>query len=89
MRLKKRLLFSFIAGLVLMGYSSAGASPPACHRNDISMYIHSDAVVEAVVKKSRRWSQGETVHLVAQYKVMDVFKGHVHKDKTSLSLIPV
>lgn len=60
---------------------NAYASPPACHRNDISMYIHSDAVVEAVVQKSRRWSQGETLHLVAKYKIIDVFKGDVYKDE--------
>ena len=57
------------------------ASPPACARNDFSMYMQSDAVVEAVVTKSRRWSEGaETLHLVAKYKVLDVFKGDIKKD---------
>ena len=61
--------------------TSANASPPACHRNDVSMYMKSDAVVEAVVTKSRRWSEGAvTLHLVAKFKVLDVFKGDVEKD---------
>ena len=42
------------------------------------MYMKSDAVVEAVVTKSRRWSEGSaTLHLVAKYKIVDVFKGDV------------
>lgn len=65
---------------IIISFSSASASPPACHRNDASMYINSDAVVEAFVTKSRRWSEGRTLHLVAKYKIMDVFKGDVNKD---------
>lgn len=58
------------------------ASPPACGRNNISMYMQSDAVVEARVIKSRKWSKGAvTRHLVAKYKVLDVFKGDVSKDE--------
>jgi len=61
--------------------SIAHASPPACHRNDASMYIASDVVIEAIVTKSRRWSEGSaTLHLVAKYRVLDVFKGDVAKD---------
>jgi hypothetical protein len=45
------------------------------------MYTQSDAVVEVVVTKSRRWSEGATtLHLVAKYKVLDVFKGDVTKN---------
>jgi len=41
-----------------------------------------DAVVEAIVIKSKRWSEGAvTRHLVAKYKVADVFKGEVDKDE--------
>ncbi len=45
------------------------------------MYLESDIVVEAVVTKSRRWSEGAaTLHLVAKYKVLDVFKGDVDQN---------
>jgi len=76
----KAILFVVIIW-VLGGFSSADASPPACHRGEASMYIHSDVVVEAVVIQSRRWSQGTTLHLVAKYKIKEVFKGDVHKDE--------
>jgi len=43
--------------------------------------MQSDVVVKAVVIKSRRWSEGSaTLHLVAKYKVLEVFKGDFHKD---------
>ena len=52
----------------------------ACGRNNVSMYMKSDAVVEIVVKKSRKRSKGAvTRHLVAKYKVLDVFKGDLDK----------
>ncbi len=58
------------------------ASPPAVTRNDVSMYISSDAVVEAVVIKSRRWFKGiATFHLVAKYQGIDVFEGNIHRDE--------
>lgn len=61
--------------------SSADASPAAYPRNDLSMFMKSDMIVEVVVTKSRRWSEGSTtLHLVAKYKVVDVFKGDVDKD---------
>ncbi len=45
------------------------------------MYLESDIVVEAVVTKSRRWSEGTaTLHLVAKYKVLNVLRGDVDKD---------
>ena len=61
--------------------SITNASPPAYPRNDLSMYLESDAVVEAIVTKLRRWSEGSTtLHLAAKYKVVDVFKGDVDMD---------
>lgn len=43
--------------------------------------MNSDAVIEVVVTKSRRWSEGAaTLHLVAKYKILNVFKGNVDKD---------
>lgn len=78
--MKKVIYFAAITWFMCAA-SDATASPPACPRNDISMYIQSDAVVEAVVTKSRRWSEGvATLHLVAKYKVSEVFKGDVTKD---------
>jgi hypothetical protein len=78
--MKKVICFIVIAWL-MSGASSTDASPPACGRNDVSMHLESDAVVEAIVIKSRRWSKGAVTHyLVAKYKVLDVFKGDVSKD---------
>jgi hypothetical protein len=78
--MKKFICFAVIAWL-MSAASSANASPPAYPRNDLLMYLESDAVVEAVVTKSRRWSEGaETLHLVAKYRVLDVFKGDIDKD---------
>jgi hypothetical protein len=45
--------------------SSADASPPTFPRNDVSMYMNSHAVVEAVVIKSKRWSKGAVTHNTA------------------------
>ena len=60
----------------MIAASSVNASPPAFLRNDVSMYMRSGAVVEAEVIKSKRWSKGTvTRHLVANYKVLHVFKG--------------
>jgi hypothetical protein len=70
-----------VPGCFMSAPEITNASPPACFRNDISMYTQSDAVVEAMVTKSRRWSEGAaTLHLVAKYKVLDVFKGDVTRD---------
>jgi len=78
--MKKVICLAVIAWF-MSSASSTNASPPACHRNDVSMYMQSDAVVEAVVTKSRRWSEGAaTLHLVAKYKVLDAFKGDVTKN---------
>ena len=56
--------------------SITDALPPAYPRNDLSMYMRSCAVAKAVVIKSKRWSKEDvTRHLVAKYKVLDVFKG--------------
>jgi hypothetical protein len=81
MRFYSKVTYISVITWLMGAASSANASPPACHRNDVSMYMKSDAVVEAVVTKSRRWSEGTvTLHLVAKYKIMDVFKGDVDKD---------
>jgi hypothetical protein len=66
----KFILFAVL--FITCGFADSDASPPACFRNDVSMYIYSDVVVESVVKHSRRWSEGtSTRHLVAQYVVTD------------------
>ena len=57
------------------------ASPPACFRNLVSLFHLADAVLETTVISSRRWNEGQsTIHLVAQYQVKKVFKGHVSTD---------
>mgnify|MGYP006995605420 CR=1 FL=1 len=67
---------------MMSAHASAGTSPAACRRSESSIYINSDSVVEAVVKQSRRWSEGTvTLHLVVQYKILDVFKGDVIQDE--------
>ena len=87
--MKKVVCFAVIAWL-MSAVLSANASPPAFPRNDVSMYLESDAVVEAVVIKSRRWFEGAgTLHLVAKYKVLNVFKGNVDKDDILIVTIPV
>ena len=84
MKVFNKVVLSLIICFIFSS-KNANASPPAFTRNDISMYISSDAVVEAVVIKSRRWSEGiATLHLVAEYKVVDVFKGDVHKKLTGV-----
>ena len=81
-QLIRKVIYIAVIIWLMSATSSANASPPACHRNDVSMYMESDAVVEAVVTKSKRWSEGTiTLHLVAKYKVLDVFKGAVDKDE--------
>lgn len=77
--MKKVICFAVIAWLMSTA-SSADASPPAFHRNDVSMYMQSDAVVEAVVTNSRRWSKVTDLYLVAKYRILNVFKGDVDKD---------
>lgn len=78
--IKKVICFVVITWLMITA-SSANASPPAFPRNDVSMYIRSDAVVEAIVVKSKRWSEGaETLHLVAKYRILNIFKGNIDKD---------
>jgi hypothetical protein len=80
-QLIRKIIYIAVIIWLMSATSSANASPPACHRNDVSMYMESDAVFEAVVTKSRRWSEGTiTLHLVAKYKVLEVFKGDVDKD---------
>jgi hypothetical protein len=76
-----RLAASFI--VLLFGISSTSialASPPACARNHPGLFMLADAVIEASVIKSRRWKEGiSTLHLVAKYRVNDVFKGDVKR----------
>jgi hypothetical protein len=77
---KKALIF-VVTGLCCIVVSKAFASPPATTRNDVSMFLSAGAVVEAMVIKSRKWTEGiHTVHLVAKYRVRDVFKGDIRKD---------
>lgn len=69
-------LVAAVAVSPFMPVADAVATPPACMRGNPSMYRAADAVVEAVVTSSRRWSAGRaTVHLVAKYRVSEVFKG--------------
>ncbi|MCP4259841.1 MAG: hypothetical protein GY774_20360 [Planctomycetes bacterium] len=73
--------FSVTIIWLMSAITSANASPPVCRQTEASMFTSADMVVEAEVTKSRRWTEGaDTIHLVAKYKVVDVFKGDVEKD---------
>jgi len=75
----KNTLTIFAICLVIFS-TTAKASPPACRQNTVSKFISADAAVEAVVVKSRRWSEaGTTIHLVSKYEILKVFKGNVEK----------
>ena len=77
--IKKVVLFAALVGSISPS-THTSASPPCCTRNDCAMFIDSDAVVSAMVKQSKRRSEGKiTLHLVATYQVLDVFKGNVRK----------
>jgi hypothetical protein len=81
--MRNRGPIKFIAALLALVSLSqiAEASPPACSRDVVSLFNQSDAIVEATVTKSRRWTAGVmTIHLVAKYKIIDVFKGDFKKD---------
>ena len=67
-------LIAMAAGLT----AAAEASPPACRRGDVAMFAVADAVVTADVDSARRWRSGAaTIHLVARYGVLHVFKGDI------------
>lgn len=80
----KTNLYIYIAVILLQGVlreTYSLASPPACHRSDAGKFLLADAVAEAKVIKSKRWSEGHsTLHLVAKYRVEGVFKGDVEKN---------
>lgn len=65
-----------IGGVLWLAGTGAWASPPACDRSEAARFAAADAVVEAKITSSRRWASGPmTFHLVAKYRVLDVFKG--------------
>ncbi len=74
-----------VAVLFVFQASYSLASPPTCQRNIVDKFIFADLVVEAKVTKSRRWKEGlSTLHLVAKYQVLDVFKEDVKKDSVQI-----
>jgi len=80
----RRFIFS-VALLFVFQVSHSFASPAACQRNITDKFLFADLVVEAKVIKSRRWKEGHTtLHLVAKYQVLDVFKGDVKKDSVQI-----
>lgn len=64
-------------GFLLLNAPHAFSSPPACFRHDPGKFQLADSVVEGAVVKSRRWTQGQTVNLVAKYRLESVFKGNL------------
>ncbi len=76
--IKDLLFFAAVFGCIVA--PQAFSSPAACMRNDASMFLSADTVVEVEVINSRRWNESvNTVHLVAKYRILDVFKGDVQK----------
>ena len=73
-----RAAFGYLV-VAVAALASAGeviASPPACTLSDAAMYQTADAVMAAEITSSRRWASGPTtLHLVAKYRVQEVFKG--------------
>jgi hypothetical protein len=80
----RQFIFS-VALVFVFQASNSFASPAACHRNIADKFLFADLVVEAKVTKSRRWKEGvTTLHLVAKYQILDVFKGEVKKDSVQI-----
>lgn len=76
--LRSRLLLPLEGASILLMFSQAFASPAACWRDDLSMFKEADIVVAGEVVTSRRWLEGAaTHHLVAKYRIVDVFKGDI------------
>ena len=74
-----RALISWLGASAIAAAFAGGAaaSPPACQRNEVDMFRAAELVVAATVTSSRRWTEaGTTVHLVAKYRVSEVFKGN-------------
>ncbi len=72
---------NFITSLVLlfMFQVSSIASQAACRMSDAGLFSRSDLVVTAHVTSSKRWREGpSTVHLVAKYRIEQVFKGELN-----------
>lgn len=81
----KHLSIYSVAILFVFQASHSFASPAACQRNITDKFLFADLVVEAKVIKSRRWKEGNTtLHLVAKYQVLDIFKGEVKKDSVQI-----
>jgi len=78
MQTSKRPSICLLTLLLVFQVSHTFASPAACQRNLADKFIVADLVLEATVTHSRRWKESATtVHLVAKYQVLDVFKGDV------------
>lgn len=74
-------LAAFVVNLALA--QGSGASPPACQRSDIDLFAIADLVATAELVSSRRWQEGSsTLHLVATYRLREVFKGDLEADAT-------
>lgn len=58
MRIHRKDIILAVIICIICTVTNAAASPPACFRNNVSMFINSNAVVEAEVIKSRRWKEG-------------------------------
>jgi len=81
----KHLSIYSVAILFVFQTSLSFASPAACQLTITDKFLFADLVVEVKVIKSRRWKEGHiTLHLVAKYQVLDVFKGDVKKDSVQI-----
>lgn len=83
--LKRLFVYSANLFFVFQAFPSF-ASPAACSRNSVDKFFSSDLVVLAKVVKSRRWKEGMiTLHLIAKYQVLEVFKGDAKKDSIQIA----
>lgn len=85
-KIKRRLFICSATLLFIAQTFPSFSSPAACHRNTVDKFFSSDLVVLAKVVKSRRWKEGmATLHLVAQYQILEVYKGDARKDSIQIA----
>lgn len=70
-----RLAGACIALLAVVMPEQVQASPPACMRDVVDVFLSSDVVVLAAPLEGRRVTYGDRVGLVSTYRVIERFKG--------------
>ena len=79
MRIRQSLNSILLLVLTFMVQTATIASQAACQMSEAGLFFESDVVVTAQVTSSKKWREGQlTVHLVAKYRVEQVFKGELN-----------